>query len=76
MPFQKVSFDTCTVVLELPDTGPVWNVKSLRAIVVGGYALTMAEVTMPKLPSHFNQLSDGERNESKLTRSASSDSPE
>jgi hypothetical protein len=51
MPLQKVSLETSTVVLDLPDTGPVWNVKSLRAIVVGGYALTIAEVTTPKLPS-------------------------
>jgi hypothetical protein len=35
--------------------GPVWKVKSLRAIVVGGYALTIADVTIPKLPWSVRQ---------------------
>lgn len=36
--------------VELPLIGPVWKVKSARATVVGGYAFTMADVTIPKLP--------------------------
>jgi hypothetical protein len=39
----------------LPETAPVWKVKSLRAIVVGGYALTITDVTMPKLPRSVRQ---------------------
>lgn len=50
-PFQNVVVSlTRTVDVELPKTGLVWKPKSERAIVVGGYALTMAEVIIPKLP--------------------------
>jgi hypothetical protein len=49
---QKVSVSfTLTEDVELPNNGPVWKLKSERATLVGGYALTMADVTIPKLPA-------------------------